>query len=328
MRDNPYRGKPNTKRSVRYQDMGKTTTSPMPSSLYLHMFREDLRLGLMPIAGKSLKPDFSVELEPASKEVAALLVSALRGRHSFRSSLAETVCGFMNEAATVLASYAEAYYEVVYFFTDSDCSKIEGFEIARIFNQNIKSALGFFWQSLPKDILDERRDPAKRFIWLPKDTLLTLSIPRALGGRRKFKRLLSDLEWLGQATIPKFAMADMAARRSTRGYDFSTYRERQEILLARRTRDTGWTARGTFAGRSLEFYQMYRSLRFAKTKAIIREYIFAKLNECLTRVGGKMGFQMTIKFTGIPSVKDYNNYIAKLMDGSLQFSEVVELLRL
>jgi hypothetical protein len=188
--------------------------------------------------------------------------------------------------------------------------------------------MGIYWQFIPKKILKDSEEKWERFALLSKKDILILSIPKILGGVRKFKKVLSNLQWLSQCTIPEFAMKDMAIQQQTKGYDFSIYRKNQEIFLAKTTRHLGWAARGTFTDISLEFYQIYRYLKFAKTKAILREYILHELNKALKVIGDKMGFKAKIRLEGMPSAQDYDNYIRRLIDGSLQFSEVVKLTKI
>ncbi len=168
----------------------------------------------------------------------------------------------------------------------------------------------------------------KRFIRLSKKYILVLSIPKAIGGAKKYKKLLTELQWLSKCTIPKFVTEDMFVQQEIKGYDFSTYRENQEIFLAKITKHLGWTARGTFSERSFEFYQIYRYLIFGRTKAILREYVLNNLNKSLKIIGNKMEFKARIKLEGIPSHEDYDSYIKQLLNGSLQFSEAEKLMRI
>jgi len=326
-RTSPYTQKPNTRKSVRYYLTDKSSSRDLHASLYAHMFIEDLHLGAMPIGGRSENPNFAVKVESSSKEVEELIRLGLHTYHVEPHNITKAVCNFIDEAVHILAYYGKAYYEIIYFYNDKNKNKIEGFEIERIHNDNIKDTFGFYWQFLPKKILKDREQNLKRFIWLPKKEFLVLSIPKTLGGIRKFRRLLSELQWLSKCTIPEFAMKDMTVQKQTKGYDFSTYRENQERFLAKITRHLGWTARRTFTERSLEFYQIYRYLKFEKTKAILREYVLHKLNGSLKIIGDKMGFKARLKLESIPSYRDYDNYIKKLIDGSLQFSEAVKLMR-
>ncbi|MCK4377465.1 MAG: hypothetical protein KAV97_04540, partial [Actinomycetia bacterium] len=222
----------------------------------------------------------------------------------------------------------KTYYEIIYFYTDESKNNIKNFMIERIPNNNIRDTFGFYWQYVPKNIIEPEEEILKRFIWLPKKDLLVLSIPKAIGGVKKYKKLLTELQWLSKCTIPKFVTEDMSVQQEIKGYDFSTYRENQEIFLAKITRHLGWTARGNFSKRSFEFYQIYRYLKFERTKAILREYVLSTLNESLKIIGNKMEFKARIKIEGILSHEDYDNYIKQLLDGSLQFSEAAKLMRI
>lgn len=326
-RTSPYTQKPNTRKSVRYYSTDKRPSRDLHTSLYAHMFIEDLHLGVMPIGGRSENPNFAVKVEPPSKEVEELIRLGLHTHHGEPQNITEAVCDFIDEAVHILAYYGKAYYEIIYIYDDENKNRIEGFEIERIHNDNIKDTLGFYWQFLPRKILKDREQNLKRFIWLPKKDFLVLSIPKVLGGIRKFRRLLFELQWLSKCTIPGFAMKDMAVQKQTKGYDFSTYRENQESFLAKITRHLGWTARGTFTERSLEFYQIYRYLKFEKTRSVLREYILHKINKTLETIGETMGFRAEIKIEDIPSSQDFNGYIKQLIEGSLQFSEAAKLMR-
>lgn len=324
-----YNEKPNTRKSIRYYIADKTPKRDLHTSLYAHMFIEDLYLGIMPIGGRSENPNFTVKIDPPSKEVEELIRLGLPTRHGEPRDITEAVCDFIDEVTQILAYYGKAYYEIVYFYADENKQKVDGFIFENIPNHCIKETFGFYWQYLPKKKTEPNGENIiKRFNWLPKKDILVFCIPRQLGGIRKFRNLLFELQWLSTSTIPEFAMKDMSVQQQTKGYDFLVYRENQETFLAKITRHLGWTARGTFSERSLEFYQIYRYLKFEKTKAILREYILRKLNESLKIIENKIGCKARLQLEGIPSHRDYDHYIKQLIDGSLQFSEAVKLMRI
>lgn len=324
----PYIQEPNTRKSVRYFINKKDSERDLYSSFYGFRFIQDIHLNVMPIGGRSENINFAVNVDPPSKEVEDLIRLGLCTHHGESWSLTKVVCKFIDEAIHMLACYGKTYYEIIYFYTDESKNNIESFMIERIPNNNIRDTFGFYWQFIPKNILEPREEILKRFIWLPKNDLLVLSIPKAIGGVKKFKRLLTELQWLSKCTIPEFAMKDMSVQQETKGYDFSIYRENQEIFLAKITKHLGWTARGMFSERSFEFYQIYRYLIFERTKAILREYVLNNLNKSLKIIGNKVEFKARIKLEGIPSHEDYDNYIKQLFDGSLQFSDAVKLMRI
>jgi len=316
---------PNTRKSVRYFLNKKNSERDLYSSLYGFMFIQDIHLNVMPIGGRSENINFAVNIDPPSKKVEDLIRLGLCTHHGELWNLKKVVCKFIDEAIHTLACYGKTYYEIIYFYTDESKNNIKSFMIERIPNNNIRDTFGFYWQYVPKNIIKPEEKILKRFIWLPKKDLLVLSIPKAIGGVKKYKKLLTELQWLSKCTIPKFVMEDMSVQQDIKGYDLSIYRENQEIFLAKITRHLGWTARGNFSKRSFEFYQIYRCLKFERTKAILREYVLSTLNESLKIIGNKMGFKARIKVEGILSHEDYDNYIKQLLDGSLQFSEAVKL---
>jgi len=322
----PYTNRLNTRKAIRYHKTDKSPGGNLYSSFYASMFLEDLRFGITPFGERSKNPEFAVKIEPPSKEMEEIVRLALPTLHWEPHDITEAVCDFIEEAAQILAYYGKAYYEIVYFYADENKLKIDGFRLEPIPNYCMKETFGFYWQYLPKKMAKPDEENIKRFNWLPKNDLFVLSIPRQLGGIRKFKRLLSELRWLSNCIIPKFTMDDMAMGQQTKGYDFSLYQANQEIFLAKMTRHLGWPSRGKFARESLEFYQIYRYLKFEKTTAILREHILHRLNDCLKRVGKKMDCNVKIKLEGIPSSKDYESYLIKLIEGSLSFSEVYKIL--
>lgn len=325
---NPNIQEPNTRKSVRYFINKKNSERDLYSSLYGFMFIQDIHLNVMPIGGRSENINFAVNIDPPSKEVEDLIRLGLCTHHGESWNLTKVVCKFIDEAIHMLACCGKTYYEIIYFYTDESKNNIKNFMIERIPNNNIRDTFGFYWQYVPKNIIEPEEEILKRFIWLPKKDLLVLSIPKAIGGVKKYKKLLTELQWLSKCTIPKFVTEDMSVQQEIKGYDFSTYRENQEIFLAKITRHLGWTARGNFSKRSFEFYQIYRYLKFERTKAILREYVLSTLNESLKIIGNKMEFKARIKIEGILSHEDYDNYIKQLLDGSLQFSEAAKLMRI
>ncbi|MFA5034962.1 MAG: hypothetical protein WC500_04195 [Candidatus Margulisiibacteriota bacterium] len=321
-----YKDKPNSRKTLFYR-LENTSRQELYTSMYPNMLMDDMHLGIMPIGGRSRRPGFSISIKPQSKEVEGLIVKGFPSRMSYQADLTKAVCDFIDEESHALALFGKTYYEIVYFYSDRERTKIEGFILESLPPYCIKHALGMYWQFIPQEALKyiERH---KKFVWLPKDYLLSISIPKELGGTKKHLKVLSDLQWLSKETIPEFAMNDMAEQNQTKGYDFLLYKSAQNVFLAKTSRHLGWTARNMFSDQSLEMYQIYRTMLFERSKAIIREHFLALMNKTLQVVGGKMGFQAEILIEGIPTRIDYDKYIKQLLGGTLQFSEAVKLMRI
>jgi hypothetical protein len=291
------------------------------------MLTEDLHLGIMPIGGRTKNPQFKVTIEPADSKVEKLIIDGLPTHHGQPYNLSEAVSEFIGEAAQILAYYGNAYYEIVYYYENESAKRPISFTLDNISNYNIHGLFGFFWQLLPKKSMQYAEEKTNRFIWLPRDRIVKLKLPDEIGGPRTQQLLLKDLAWLSKETIPKFAMDDMAKQEQQPGYDFMTYRWNRDVYLGRITKDIGWPVRSLLNDQVSEFYQLYRYLKFEKTKAIIRENILSELNNVLKIAGKKIGFSAEIKIVGMPYPADFDTYIERLSAGKLKFAEIVNIMK-
>jgi len=330
-----------SQRSIRYHINKKTKARDSYASLYPHMFIEDLRLGIMPIGWQPQRFKFTCEVEPKSSEVEKLISNGLPTRHGAPQYFTEALCDFVEETTHILSYYGKAFYEIVYIYNDDKKSKIGGFHLINIANHNIKTCYGLYWQYIPKEILKYRikerqfmpqgeidGNKDKRFIWLPRKYMFVLNFPKQFGGKNKLRSILSNLAWASQETIPKFSMRDLEIQKQQPGYDFSTYRDNQDIFILKLTKELGWPARSLSSDKILEFYQLYRYLKYARTQAILREYIIGSLNEILNRIGKDLGFKAKVIIKNCLSSRELEKHMKNLIDGKLQFSELVNLTKI
>jgi len=194
-------------------------------------------------------------------------------------------------------------------------------------NRTVFSPFGFHMHILPGRVLNERTDITSPIILLPRKEMMILSFPRQLGGPSGYRRLLSQLQWLSGSVVPDFAREDMTRQKQTKGYDFSVYKRNQSAFLAGITKHLGWTARQLFNEESLEFYQIYRILKFEKSRAILREHILNQMNRSLHLIGRRMGFKARIRLDGIPHSEDYVEYMKQLLAGELSFHDAIKIRR-
>jgi len=292
------------------------------------MLIEDMHLGIMPIGWQPDRFKFECKIDPESAAVEELLKMGFPTHHGEPRYLTEAICDFVEQTTHILASCGKAFYEIVYTYSDEQKTKIDGFRFIHVINSNIHNYIGFCWQYVPRDVRDrftEGEEDKKRFIWLPRKDMFVLSFPRQLGGAHSLKRTIDQLAWMSKETIPKFSMKDMEFQKQQPGYDFSLYRESQDIFVLKRTKNLGWPARSLSSEKLLEFYQLYRYMCFERAKAILREHIIKELNKALIRVGKKVGFSAKIVLNNCYSAKDIEGYINKLIEGKLQFSETLKI---
>lgn len=120
-------------------------------------------------------------------------------------------------------------------------------------------------------------------------------------------------------------MEDMGNQIKSSGFEFLVNRQTEEQCLGKATKYIGWNARGTMDDVSLEYYRVYRHLKFEKSKAIIREHIICCVNEALSSIGKKLGFDAQLRVSGLLEPKDYDKYIDQISTGSLQLTDVHKL---
>lgn len=297
----------------------------LTGSLYPHMLIEDVHSGIMPFGGRTNNKNFKITVKPQNPVIEKLLINSFPTYHGNPYDIKETICDFIDEVAYMLAYYGIAYYEIVYYYDNS--GKPTRFEIVRINNTNINEMFGFYWQYIPKSVHRYRDESNKRFVRLPRKSIVKIVLPNACGGPKIQQKLLSNLAWLSNCTIPNFVMEDMKQQKQQPGYDFMVYQRNSNVYLAKITKHLGWSARGLQRDLTLEMYQLFRYLKFEKTKAIIREHILSQLNKTLKNVGKIMDFNITIEIEGMPTAMKLNEHISKLLSGKMPFAEVVEIMK-
>jgi hypothetical protein len=273
------------------------------------MFTQDVQLGVMPIGGRSLKPQVSAVVDGSMGALARELLSGFEDGYHGHSDL-EVICDAVNSIAAQLAYYGRAAYELVDVDGHLNPISITTAGLVRIF--------GNVYQLVP---LRDRRvwwhivnSVNARRIW-------RISMPVRLGGYLGYRITLYGL---GQARItgPEFFSTDLSAGRWDPAFDFSQYRKSSENALKRLTREWGWNRRETNLERQTEFYLVYKTLRFKLAQAILREHIVSELNALF----GRIGWQASIVLSGVPAATDIERVESQMLDGTLPYSKVYDLI--
>ena len=96
------------------------------------------------------------------------------------------------------------------------------------------------------------------------------------------------------------------------------------MALAKITKDFGWDARNSFEKEALEYYLLYRYLKFEKFRIELRNSILDTLNVGLELVGKQLGFDSKILVDGLPTLDEVQASYNHLLQGDIPFSEVLE----
>ncbi|MBC8274129.1 MAG: hypothetical protein H8E40_04090, partial [Chloroflexi bacterium] len=98
--------------------------------LYPHMFIEDVKLGIMPIGGRTSKKKFNILLDPPDPRAQQIIENAI-SPDRYHHDLAGIICDFIANCAVYLLIYETVTYEIVYLSEPKKGEKV-GFELVQI----------------------------------------------------------------------------------------------------------------------------------------------------------------------------------------------------
>ncbi len=289
--------------------------------LYTHMFIEDVKLGIMPIGGRTLKKQFTIALEPSDTNWAQIVESALSPRE-YHHGLASEVCDFVAQCAVELLLFDTSTYEIVYL-SEQKSGKLAGFEFVHINPVTIVQRGNNLLQVLPNELAAELGKPGQ--IELKPERILAFHLPSGFQG--KMDELMELISILSSPVAPDFYMKEMASGSMKTPYEVKTHIYRRKVALASATKLYGWNARLAFQEEALEYYLIHRSLLFEHFKIGLRESILETLNQGIKRAGGQLGFDTKIIVIGLPTLNDVKIADDHLQKGDLRFAEIMETFR-
>lgn len=312
--------KHNTRRSRWFHwTEGLASNVDYSSSLYGHMLIEDLSQGLIPNAQYQQNAEVDIRLDPANPVLQLQIMRALRTSHRDPRDLPEAITDFVDDTATSIAHYGEAFYEIVFYSNGPDV--YTSFTLESIPPWSLKRGLLSFIQRQPVDVHQSKHTARFKRVRIPRDYVVHFTFPGGYFGSSGYRSLLGRICKLSDRETPiKF----MSGNSQWSGFDFTHYNNAEIVGLARSTRRLGWNARQLFNEKANEFYWVHRHLAFQLTRARLRESIVATLNEALRRVGAHMGFQATVTVAGVPTAKEIAKVILDVQAGKVELSVAIE----
>jgi hypothetical protein len=311
--------------------LSSETDNATSISSYEHMFIEDIQLTIIP-DGSSLSSErnVTIELAPDLPLEKSIIMDAFStdGRHIHLSS---TISRFIEEAAFHLAYKGVARYEIVKEplsqrkEAGDESGKIGQGEQARVrfkvlYIPGSAVRLGTrYLQILPRT---ERAQRGKTFVVIPAANVWSLRIPPELGSPRKLRRLLRTLA-SSSTPLPKFVLAAMSGLSDMKEFSFTDFAKLKDLAMACESAQWGWPARDAWSDETLEYFRVYRHLRFTLSMAILRGSILSSMNDLLRQ----LGFSTSFILKGLSSPVDIRNCIAKLAKGEAGFEDAMNLIR-
>ena len=192
-------------------------------NLNLHMFTQDIQLGVMPIGGITEKhEDFTVALEGKQSdcERAEQLIAEIGNKD--RHDLVRMVCDAVKHVLRELASNGCAVFEVLR--DDDGLEHIQGFTSKRLLKLP-----GYFLQSIPRG---DQELWGKKLVIVPADRIWYLEMPSELGGRRGYRKVLRRLEKF-DSLRPQFWRQDLKQEVHLKNLNLSGMREIRKFIAER-----------------------------------------------------------------------------------------------
>lgn len=286
---------------------------------YLHMFADDVRSLIIPYDwDEENSPAYSIQLFRETPDLNRIVVHTFSFYQQFsHQQLKSVVAEFIRDIAFHVVYRGNLFFEVLEGQFKSDGTKIS---VPTPIPGKVISVGNFVLQFVPPS---DRNKLRKTVVWIPTSKVWKIRIPASLGGNWQLSKLQR-----GMKTASEFVPKDLKTKEWTKDEDvlprINQYDLIRKDLLAQATAPWGWNARDTWKMKALEYYRVYRELHFAKTLALLREYILVEMNFFLKRVQ----VPTEITMTGLPSSVEIDDLIDKLHAGQVSFAHALDFIGL
>jgi hypothetical protein len=237
-------------------------TYPRSTSLFTEMIVRDVSNHIMPIGGRGhTRKDFSIELDPPSKEFSELLATALDGHgpHSYWE-LAREICDFVSTCSVGILNQGFSVYEIV-FFRGPKTPEKKYFRFIDVDSRTLfRRHRGIYQYRSAKAVMKKER---KDGIFLPAERLAYFQLPS------KYKNLIGKKKAISElGGMDVYRMADEQQKTKGSIYSFKEHNRSQRLALASVMRETGWNMGAGFDGTFLNYYEVWRTLLFNRSISV------------------------------------------------------------
>ena len=293
-------------------------------SLSLGMFREDVRLGIMPIGGESDRvPDFAVEIQGSSdnqNRAIAILEGPPNIYGNYRAdSLEKLLVDVVDILVGTLLEYGRSVHKIAKIKENGETYRLHNFLC-----QHFLRGFGGYIQIIPK----EDRNFAykgypilpglwnKAYVIIPKRDIWTITMPKKLGGYRGYRAMLKNLARFPEVA-PPFLMDQLSNQEWSTSFDPQLHERERAFFVAKATKQWGWNQRDYNSENWNEFYGMYRSITLKWAQACLREHIIKELNQLLLRL--QIDAKIVVK--GLPTAWEILRIRKQMCEGKISFIE-------
>lgn len=281
------------------------------------MFIEDMFTGIMPfMLNRGEREKYPVTVTPSiSREKEHIIAGGISSR-GYPTFFGDALCDFARSTAHILFQDGIVIYEIIY--KKNEAGEIESFSFEHIEPFGLYKFFGNYYQFI--SWLDAKASHTKvQIIKIPKEKILRIDFPKQLGGRRKINKILKRSGDLGKELFPDFQMKAMEKQEDT-GFNSNYYSEAKYLEIAALTKELGWNQRQLSTNHITEYYALLRTLRQKKVEALVRETIFAKLNEALN--GSCLNFGIQVSMDNLFTTTDIKARFKTLQEGNVTFMDL------
>lgn len=308
----------NTRKNIRYylnhDEHGKRKAKYDYYALNSHMFLEDFS---RVVPYKLRKAELKFELKDTPQNQISTICQGFKSQNSYyHHDIGDTFRDFINEVASEVTFFGEAYYEIVYFF-ENDSNKPSSFALERIVYEDINVKNKNAIVHIPKRVAKENSIKERYKISL--DNLSVYKYPQPLGGRKALNKILMELSELSGMDLTLESL-----KNNDFGFNQQAYFYKSDLLLAKATGNVKWDARGPFDKRITEYYKWWRLIEYKQSQRIFLNTIIGEINRVLSIVCKKIPVSGLLEIEGIPTIEEYDQLKNSLKDGEINFMDLVD----
>jgi hypothetical protein len=286
---------------------------------------EDLSVGIAPMSGVD-RAGFTCQLIPEDNEFEKDLISGLPNDYGDNNTLSEAVTDFISYVGKHLAYNGICIFEIVASTDDLFKAHFGSpWTLVSIPPEDVVIFHNWLVQSVRGEAKGNRIIP---LVLIPRHKCAVFTMPDEFGGKRGYKRLLLKLSSTNQMEESTAMMHSLRMGQSNY-YDFSMHQKVLEIQRWKLSRLFGWHHRSYLDSKDVgtEYFRWRRLLEFRRTQLIIRHHILETLKKVVSRVGLKLGREVSLDIKVPRKVSDLDEALKLWEQGGLEFDDVNEYLR-
>ena len=267
---------------------------------YTYLLHQDIKTVIPYDFGRGDGPSARV-IGPDRDRVQRLIAAAISVRdHSY--SLTESLRQFVSSTAENLVFDGTVTYEIDYLPpAGTTAERPTSFRLDLVAPGTTGSHKGRPIRYVPTAFDGQQDETGLHYVELDPATLVIFRLdPNLEEPVRKMIAFLRAVD--GQQCAKAALMEQSVTGRSS--YNFAKHQRKRSELFAEATRSVGWNVRGLFKESHLEPYEVWRQIRFLEFKIRVRDSIIDRLNAALAEIGQRIGFEVSIELSGLPTLQD------------------------